>query len=450
MNLRAFVSAHSPRFLRAGFERIENSPLGVRLARGMFWSTAGGVISRVLTLVATILIARLLGKTVYGEFGMIQSTVGMFTVLAGFGLGDTATKHVAEFKQSDPCRAGRILGLSGLVASGTGGSMALVLFFFAPWVAEQTLNAAHLADVLRIGAVILFINAVNRAQIGALSGFEAFKPIAYVNVLVGLFSLPTLVFGAWFGGIRGAVCALAINLSLSWLLNHLALRQQARLHKVPFTLKQCGREWPVLWKFSLPAFLAAGVGAPAAWACNALLVNQPDGYAKMGIFSAASQWLTLLLFIPGLLSQVMLPIFSQQLSQNDVRQSKKTLVFAIKVNLLVVLPLVLAASIASPYIMSLYGEEFRGGWPVLIAVVLTAGILSAQVPVARIIQASGRMWIWFSICLGQSVSYLAISALLIHFGALGLASARAIAYGLQAGVMLAFAIWFLRKPEPDA
>ena len=52
---------------------------------------------------------------------MIQSTVGMFGVFAGFGLGLTATKHVAEFRQSDPERDGLIIGLSALIAIGTGG-----------------------------------------------------------------------------------------------------------------------------------------------------------------------------------------------------------------------------------------------------------------------------------------------------------------------------------------
>jgi O-antigen/teichoic acid export membrane protein len=96
--------------LQPFFKRIEASDIGIRLARGVFWSMAGAMISRGLMLVATVAVARLLGKTGYGELGMIQSTVGMFGVFAGFGLGLTATKHVAELRQSDPIRAGRILG----------------------------------------------------------------------------------------------------------------------------------------------------------------------------------------------------------------------------------------------------------------------------------------------------------------------------------------------------
>ena len=301
IGVKKTIYTFCPNFLRPSFNRIESSPIGLRLARGVFWSMAGAVISRGLMLCATVLVARMLGKTVYGELGMIQSTVGMFGVFAGFGLGLTATKHVAEFRQSDPARAGRIIGLSGLFAMGTGGVMALALFIFAPWLAEHTINAPHLANVLRIGAIILFINALNGAQTGALAGFEAFKTIAHVNLFVGLISFPLLVCGAYFGGLRGAVWALAINLCFNWLFNHLALRKESRRYKVPFSFRDCIREWPVLWKFSLPAAINSGLVGPVSWACFALLVRQPKGYSEIGIFTAALVFQGLLMFVSNML-----------------------------------------------------------------------------------------------------------------------------------------------------
>jgi len=99
-----------PDFLHPVLDRVEASEIGYRLAKGVFWSMASAVISRGLMLAASVLVARMLGKTGFGELGMIRSTVGMFGVFAGFGLGLTATKHVAEFRSSDPARAGRIIG----------------------------------------------------------------------------------------------------------------------------------------------------------------------------------------------------------------------------------------------------------------------------------------------------------------------------------------------------
>ncbi len=449
MSVKSLVSTCCPSFLRPAMDRIESSPIGYRLAKGMFWSMAGAVISRGLMLVASVLVARMLGKMGYGELGMIRSTVGMFGVFAGFGLGLTATKHVAEFRQSDPDRAGRIIGLSRLFAMLTGGLMALGLLLFAPWLAEHTINAPHLTGVLRIGALILFINALNGAQTGALAGFEAFRTVAYVNLFAGLISFPILVCGAYFGGLTGAVWALSINLGINWLLNHLALRKETRRHKVPFTFRNCSLELSVLWRFSLPAVLASSLVGPVTWICSALLVNQPEGYGEMGVFSAANQWYAMLLFLPGLLGYVVLPVLSERLGQKEIKQSMKTLTFAIKMNAILVLPFVLLAGIASPYIMNLYGKSFGSGWPTLVVVLLTAGLLAIQTPVGLIIAASGKMWTGFAMNMGWALIFIVSTLLLLDFGSLGLATARVVSYIVHATWTFAFALWIVRKARKE-
>jgi O-antigen/teichoic acid export membrane protein len=114
LSLKSLAYRPSPSALHPMLRRVEASDIGSRFAKGVFWSVAGTVVSRGLMLAATILVARMLRKTAYGELGMIQSTVGMLGTFAGFGLGLTATKHVAEYRRTDPERAGRIIGLSGL------------------------------------------------------------------------------------------------------------------------------------------------------------------------------------------------------------------------------------------------------------------------------------------------------------------------------------------------
>ena len=168
------------------FLRLHNSPLvsnlvaflGPRMAHGAFWSLLGTVVSRGLSLASSVFVARWLGKESFGEFGVLQATVGMFSVFAGFGMGMTATKHVAELRQSDPSRTGRLIGLSNWVAWVAGGLMTAVLYVFAAPVASGTLAAPHLAPVLRLCAPLLLLGSLNGAQLGALAGFEAFKQLA--------------------------------------------------------------------------------------------------------------------------------------------------------------------------------------------------------------------------------------------------------------------------------
>jgi O-antigen/teichoic acid export membrane protein len=384
-------------------------------------------------LAAAVLVARMLGKMRYGELGMIQSTIGMFGIFAGFGLGLTATKYVAEFRISDPIRAGNIIGLSWLVAMATGGLMAMGLFIFAPWLAEHTINAPHLAGVLRIGALILFIDALNGAQTGALSGFEAFKTIAYVNLFVGLISFPVLVVGTYFAGLTGAVWALTINLCLNWLLNHLALHKEASRYNVPLMFNNCWREFPVLWMFTLPAVLCGASVGPVNWACGALLVNQPEGYGEMGIFNAANQWRMAILFIPGMLGQVILPLLSNLNAESTMQHYRQVLKINVVLNagaaLIVVLPLVLTAHL----VMSAYGPDYERGVNVLRILAFTAMLMAVNNVVGQALASKGKMWVGFMFNALWAMTLLATAALLLHkgYGALGLACATFIAYLLH-------------------
>src|SRR3984893_6857104 len=117
MNIFEILLSRLPAPIR---ERAKTGSLGHRLARSTFWTLTGSVAGRLVSIPAGVLLARLLGRHDYGELGMIYSSIELFGIFGGFGLGITATKHVAEFKRRDPERAGRILALSNVTAYITG------------------------------------------------------------------------------------------------------------------------------------------------------------------------------------------------------------------------------------------------------------------------------------------------------------------------------------------
>ncbi len=118
-------------------EQLPANSLRRRFAKGAFWSVVAAVVSQGMRFLAFVIVARILGKTDFGELGMIQHTVSMFGVFAGPGLGLTATKHVAEFRSADP--AGRIIALSSVVALISGGLVGIAVFFASPDLARQGL-----------------------------------------------------------------------------------------------------------------------------------------------------------------------------------------------------------------------------------------------------------------------------------------------------------------------
>lgn len=384
-------------------------------------------------LAANILVARILTREVYGELGIIRSTVNMFIVFAGFGMGMTATKYVAEYRHTDPVRAGRVMALSGLFTTVSGLLITSVLIIFAPWLALHTLNAPHLTTELRIGAVILLVSAMNGAQTGALSGLEAFKSIAHVNLWVGLSSFPLFICGAYFGGLRGSVWALGVNVGISWVLSHLALRKETTRHSIPFTLRDCGKEWHVLWSFSIPALLSSLMVTPVMWLCNAFLVNAPNGYGQMAIFDAANQWRAAIIFIPGMVGQLALPMLSSLNSINATGSYIKVL----KLNLLLsgcaALIAAVPVALASPLIMKSYGVGFESGGLVLACMAASTVFAACNSIVGQAIASQGQMWagLLFNSLWGLalvSFGYIAVSK---GYGALGLAIANLVAYLLH-------------------
>jgi O-antigen/teichoic acid export membrane protein len=448
--LKNLLIAATPRAFKPGWQRLEASTVAYRLARGAFWSLAGTAISRALGLCASIIVARILGKSIFGELGMIQSTVGMFGAFAGFGLGVTATKHVAELRVKDPARAGRIIGLSNLFSWISGGVLTVLLILMGPWLAEHTLAARHLGPRLRIASWLLLLGAVNGTQTGTLSGFEAFKQIAKINFWSGLAAFPLTLAGVWWGGLDGALWALVASQVLSCSLNFLELRRQAVVHRVILGFAGWREEVGVLWRFSLPALFAGAMAIPINWACGALLVNQQGGYAEMGVFNAANQWFNALLFLPSMVGQAVLPVVADLLSNDDTRRSGRVLAILIKVNGLAMLVPILAGCLLSPLIMASYGPGFRNAWPTMMIVLVTAGVLGIQTPVGQIIIAAGRMWLGALMNLGWGVVFIIGTLLLIHRGAFGLATARLIAYLLHALWTLGFGLATIRRTRNQA
>lgn len=403
-----------------------------RLFRGLSWALAGAVVSRAFALLASIVVARLVGRESFGELGVIMSTVGMFQVFAGFGLGTTATKYVAQYRETDPLRAARVARLARVGAVVTGVAMAAGLFLLAPWLAAETLKSPQLTGLLRVGAAWLFLMAVNDAQTGLLAGFEAFGAIARANAAAGMLSFPLTVACAWQWGVTGAVWALVGTAAVTALLYRAALtREYAR---TGFLRRPEGwtREWPALLAFSVPAALAGALVAPANWLGVAMVVNHPGGYAEMGLFNAANQWRTAILFLPGALGFAALPLLTQLYAQDDRRRFARMLGANLGINGGVALMGAGAVVLFGGWIMRSYGSDFAGGRLVLALLAGSAVLMAVGSVVGSAITSSGRMWYGFAFNALWAVALVGGAWVLVPTrGAAGLALATLVAYGLH-------------------
>ena len=424
--------------------RFVKSSIAHRLATGTFWSLVASVCSRAFALLASIVIARVLGKVAFGEFGIIQSTLDMFGTMAGFGMGLTSTKFVAECRSRDPEKAGRIIAISSATAWVFGVLAALGLILLGPWLANRTLAAPQLASLLQVSSISLLLSAVNGAQMGVLVGFEAFKKIAGISLISGLLTFVFRVLGTFMLDLPGAVYGMVIAQAIGCVVTHIVLRQIVHKYGISMRYEHCLRELPMIWKFSLPSVLSSLTVMPVTWICNAMLVNLPNGYAEMGIFTAANQWYSIILFAPSLMSQAAMPVLSDRIGAGDHHQGTKIILVLVKLSALVLLPVLVVGGF-SKMIMGCYGNGFVSGWLTMLISVLTAGVMAVQMPVAYMFAAKGKMWIWLTMTSGMGMCFIGLNAWFVHWGSVGMATARFIATCLLCAWAFAYLFCGLRK-----
>lgn len=432
LHVGKIIDKFIPSFLRPYWESIIASPIGYRIAHGAFWSIIGTGTPQALNLISSIVLARLLGKVYLGEWGMIINTSGMFSVFSGFALSMTAIKHVAEFRVTNPAKAGRIIALLSLLALGTAVLMAVILIVAAPWLAKNTLAAPHLANLLAISAGIIFFGALNGIQIGALVGLEAFRTIAWINIRYGLILFILLTGGVYFYGLPGAVWGMVAAGAFNCIISNIELRNEARHAGVPISFAGCGKEMNILIQFSLPAVLTGILSTPANWACAAMLVNLPNGYAELGIYGAASSWQKVILFLPQCLNTIALPMLSDFHGTKQSRQYRKTFWYNIIMIGISAMAVAVVVALASPYIMKIYGTGFSSGRYVLMIISITGVVTAVNTFIGVNLISKGKIWFGFVSNLVLSVLLVAIAYFMIPaYGAIGLSLTMLISYFLQ-------------------
>jgi O-antigen/teichoic acid export membrane protein len=424
---------------------LPDGSLRSRFTRGSFWSVIGAIVSSGLGLLSSIVIARILLAEGFGKLGVIQNTVTMFQVFATFGLGITATKYVAEFRKKDPIKTKRIIILIYLIATITGIITTIILLAFAQWISTNILASPNIASLLRICSIMLVLGSINGIQIGTLVGFEAFKSIAKVNLYSGIVKFLAMVIGVFAGGLEGAVWGMTISLLFTCYICQLAMNKEtAGIPKINNTV-DCLVELKIIWLFSIPALLGAFMAGPIMWLSNAIIVNQPGGYIAMGIFNAANQWQTAILFLPNTIGAIVLPMLSNLEGSKDRGGYNNVLKFSMLINGGLALFGALFIIIFSNQLLAIYGKEFGSGQIVLIYLAITAVFCSIAAVIGGSIASQGKMWWGFVLNFLWACVFISITWTFRTRGAIGLASAYLIAYFFHLITTGIFAYYFLIK-----
>ena len=376
-----------------------------RLARDSFWAVFGNGLGYGLLLLAGIVIARFLGRDVYGEYGLVKTTMIYIAGFATLGLGISSTKYIANALHADRSHVRSLardavsitLVFSTMLAAG----LAAVANPLAAFLGESGLVGAF-----RALAVIIVFKALNTTQNGVLAGFGDFREIARNSVASGALMLVACVPLTYFFGLTGAFISLAASQGCNALLNYLSIRKRT----ASLTDQQSGSHKRELIAFSFPIALQELNYTICSWG-GIILLTKLSSVGQVAIYTTSLQWNGVITFIPGLLNNVILSHLSGSQGNNSVH--RHTLKTMLGVNFLsTVIPFVFVL-LLSGVITSFYGATFKELRPVL-CITTSATIFSAcsNVFYSELI-ATGHNWISFLCRFLQEATLIIVAWILL-------------------------------------
>lgn len=404
--------------------------LRVRMARGLLWNLIGTATLQGSTFIVNIAVANLLGRRVFGEYAIVQSTVALLVSVVQWATGYTTTKYLAEYRSSDPARAGRLLGMLAVLSGLLGGLLALVLLVGARGLAIHVLINPALSIPLMIASGAVFFGVANVFLIGSLAGLESYPSYGRAGVIAGTSTVIACVLGAKLGGLSGAVAGLVVGALIQSATLATFVANETSDHGIAMQFVGLRSESHLLIRSSLPIALSGLVTLPAVWLGNALLARQSGGYDALAVFAAANNFRIMVVFLPSIVNSVSLSLLNNHRGLGDERRFRRIFWFNVGAAGLIAAAASVAVSFGGPLLLKAFGREFVGGYTVLLVLMAATVPESLANAMVQLVHSRERSWValrWVTI---PAFGTLVAGAWLLSpiAGALGLAWAYVLAW----------------------
>ena len=270
-----------------------------------------GALSRGATLLASVLVARLIVPDQFGRLMLALSAVTLLAGIAGQGLTLALTRQVAEAKTTRPRMAGRYIGSVLVLTLVAGSAMAAAMVLGRTPLAQALLQSRAYGSLVAAAAAAMLFTALNSATQGALTGLEAFRWLAAAQWIQALGAAAGLIAGASANGALGAMVGFSIGQCVAAGCSLALLRRNASTQGVDVGYVARREEIAQLFRYGIPAFAALLTVSCAIFGGQLLLSREPSGYSAVALFSLSYRWLLVILFVPACVTPVLVPVMTR-------------------------------------------------------------------------------------------------------------------------------------------
>jgi O-antigen/teichoic acid export membrane protein len=281
-------------------------------ARGGFYLFSGTALATIVLAVGSILIARILGPEVYGQYALVMTVPQLMYLFTELGINEGITKFTADMlRRGEEKRIEKLVKHGLLLRVSIGLLIFLINYVLADLIASFLLNRPELAFYLRIGATTILFQVIFTTAASTFVGLDKAEYSALTlnvqSVSKTLISLTLVVIGFTLtGAILGHVISYVISAFAGILLLTIILRRLKKSEdkNIP------GLNLQLLVKYGTPLYISILLTGFIPFVQNLVLAFFTTD-AQIGNFKAAINFATLMTTMAIPITTALLPAFSK-------------------------------------------------------------------------------------------------------------------------------------------
>lgn len=328
-----------------------------KLASGTFQSLGSIIGVKLISILSSAIIARLLGPANLGIISIFQNIYGVFESVSQSGSGSSIVKYTAEFKVTDKKELEKFLSTALISMFFISLSFALASFYLSDYISDRIYHEPAIAVLMKITAITLILSVFITISMSILQGLQKIKHVAFVTIFNSAISIPISYLLIVKFGLIGWALASVISAVINLIFNLLFIQKNLKLEGLKLKFEIHKIYIYHIFKYSIPLFIGAVIIRPARLYGQTLLAITQD-FTQVGYFKVAFTIYNLMSFIPAAISVPLMPMISEiDVSHSEKRSDNYSKI--LKLILLIMLPFSIVVILFSKYILfGIYGEKF--------------------------------------------------------------------------------------------
>lgn len=290
------------------------------LGKGAIYTSIGMILSKCMTYVWRIIIARI-GPENYGLISLAIAVLGISFSVSYLGLDSAIVRYVAYYSgKEDPSRIkGIIISAIKMVIPITL-VVSIIVFTYASFISNTIFKNPELAPLLRVISFSILPYVLYNLSLAALNGLKKVECVVFLRqIFESGVRLVMTIFLLYMGyGVLGVGIAYALTYLFSAALAVYLLERTIPFLRNEVKAVSLKRE---LLNYSLPLLIGGLISQTLAWT-DTIMIGYFKDVSQVGVYNTALPTASLLLIAPAALGSLFLPIITTNYAKgrtDDIR-----------------------------------------------------------------------------------------------------------------------------------